>query len=44
MGVRTRAPIDVVVWTDEEGVRFNGLLASGVFAGVYSLDYALAQD
>jgi len=41
--VRTRAPIDVIVWTDEEGVRFNGLLASGVFSGVYSLDYALAR-
>jgi N-carbamoyl-L-amino-acid hydrolase len=36
-GVTTRAPIDVVVWTDEEGVRFSGMLASGVFAGVYDL-------
>jgi N-carbamoyl-L-amino-acid hydrolase len=41
--VHTRAPIDVVDWTDEEGVRFDGLLASGVFSGVYSLDYALAR-
>ena len=42
-GVVTRAPIDVVVWTDEEGVRFSGMLASGVFAGVYALEDALAR-
>ena len=41
--VETLAPIDVVVWTDEEGVRFNGMLASGVFSGVYDLDDALAR-
>ncbi len=43
-GVETRAPIDVVVWTDEEGVRFPGMLASGVFSGVYSLEDALARS
>lgn len=37
-GVRTRAPLDLVVWTDEEGVRFNGMLASGAFAGIYELE------
>ncbi|MEE9586586.1 MAG: hydantoinase/carbamoylase family amidase, partial [Hyphomicrobiaceae bacterium] len=42
-GVTTRAPIDVVVWTDEEGVRFSGMLASGVFSGVYTLEEALAR-
>lgn len=42
-GVTTSAPIDVVVWTDEEGVRFSGMLASGVFAGVYTLEDALAR-
>jgi N-carbamoyl-L-amino-acid hydrolase len=42
-GVTTRAPIDVVVWTDEEGVRFSGMLASGVFSGVYRLEEALAR-
>ena len=42
-GVTTRAPVDVVVWTDEEGVRFSGMLASGVFSGVYALDDALAR-
>lgn len=42
-GVRTRAPLDVVVWTDEEGSRFSpGMAASGVFAGVYPLDEGLA--
>ena len=40
-GIKTRAPLDVTVWTDEEGVRFNGLLASGAFAGVYDVDYVL---
>ncbi len=39
----TRAPIETVVWTDEEGVRFSGTLASGVFAGVYELKDALAK-
>jgi N-carbamoyl-L-amino-acid hydrolase len=43
-GVRTRAPIDVVDWTDEEGVRFgSGTLASAVFAGLCELDDALAR-
>ncbi len=42
-GVETGAPIETVVWTDEEGVRFSGTLASGAFAGVYNLDEALAK-
>ncbi len=41
--IKTRAPIETVVWTDEEGVRFSGTLASGAFAGVYALDEALAK-
>ncbi len=41
--ITTRAPIEVVVWTDEEGVRFSGMLASGVFSGVYTLEEALAR-
>ena len=41
-GVRTRAPLELVNWTDEEGVRFAaGVIASGVFAGRFDLDYAL---
>jgi N-carbamoyl-L-amino-acid hydrolase len=43
-GVRTFAPIDVVNWTDEEGVRFgSGTLASAVFSGLCELDDALAR-
>ncbi|MDA0225270.1 MAG: Zn-dependent hydrolase [Proteobacteria bacterium] len=42
--VRTRAPIDVVAWTNEEGSRFvPTMMGSGVYAGVHALDYALAQ-
>jgi N-carbamoyl-L-amino-acid hydrolase len=41
-GIHTLAPIDVAVWTDEEGVRFaSGMVASGVFAGIYDLEYGL---
>ena len=42
--VRTRAPIEVAAWTNEEGSRFvPTMMGSGVYAGVYELDYALAQ-
>lgn len=42
-GVETARPIDVVVWTHEEGSRFAPpMIASGVLAGVYSLDYGLS--
>lgn len=41
LGVRTRRPIVVVNWTNEEGARFApAMLASGVFAGVLDEDYA----
>jgi len=40
VNLSTIAPIDAVVWTDEEGVRFPGMLASGVFSGVYTLEEA----
>ena len=43
-GVRTQAPLEVAAWTNEEGSRFvPTLMGSGVYAGVYELDYALAQ-
>lgn len=43
-GVRTLAPIDVVNWTDEEGVRFgSGTLASAVFSGLCEPDDALTR-
>lgn len=40
-GVRTRRPLEIAVWTNEEGCRFvPAMLGSGVVAGVYALDYA----
>ncbi len=40
---QTERPIEVAVWTNEEGARFApAMMASGVFAGVYELDYALS--
>ena len=40
----TNAPIEIVNWTNEEGARFApAMLASGVFAGVFSPDYAYAR-
>ncbi|MGI9310096.1 MAG: Zn-dependent hydrolase [bacterium] len=42
--VETDAPIEVVDWTNEEGSRFApAMLASGVYAGVFELDFALAR-
>jgi N-carbamoyl-L-amino-acid hydrolase len=42
--VETQRPIDIVVWTNEEGSRFApAMIASGVFAGAYPLDYGLAR-
>lgn len=39
----TERPVEVAVWTNEEGARFApAMMASGVYAGVYELDYALA--
>ena len=41
LGIRTRHPIVVVNWTNEEGTRFApAMLASGVFAGIHTLDWA----
>ncbi|VWB34237.1 amidase [Burkholderia pseudomultivorans] len=43
-GVRTRAPLEVAVWTNEEGSRFVPvMMGSGVFAGAFTLEHALAQ-
>lgn len=43
-GVRTRAPLEVVSWTNEEGSRFvPTLMGSGVFAGVHPLSEILNQ-
>ncbi len=43
LGYETEAPIEIVAWTNEEGSRFSpAMVGSGVFAGVFALDEALA--
>jgi N-carbamoyl-L-amino-acid hydrolase len=40
----TKHPIEVVAWTNEEGSRFApAMVASGVFAGEFSLEYGLSR-
>jgi N-carbamoyl-L-amino-acid hydrolase len=44
-GHATNAPIELVNWTNEEGARFApAMLASGVFAGVFTVDYACGRS
>ena len=45
-GIRTRAPLEVCVWTNEEGSRFVPvMMGSGVYAGAFPLAHALqARD
>jgi N-carbamoyl-L-amino-acid hydrolase len=43
-GVRTRAPLEVVSWTNEEGSRYTPvMMGSGVFANVFTLEHARSQ-
>lgn len=43
-GRTTQAPIEVAAWTNEEGSRFPpAMVASGAFAGVFDLQYALYE-
>jgi N-carbamoyl-L-amino-acid hydrolase len=43
-GYETFAPIEVINWTNEEGARFAPpMIASGVFVGAYSRDWACAR-
>jgi N-carbamoyl-L-amino-acid hydrolase len=43
-GIRTRRPIEVASWTNEEGCRFvPAMLGSAVVAGKYDLDYAYGR-
>ncbi|ROL79189.1 Zn-dependent hydrolase [Pseudomonas protegens] len=43
LGIQTRKPLEVAVWTNEEGARFTpAMFGSAVFTGVMSLDAALA--
>ncbi|MDF0730902.1 Zn-dependent hydrolase [Pseudomonas entomophila] len=44
LGVETEAPLEVVVWTNEEGSRFPPcMMGSGVFAGKFTLEDTLAK-
>ena len=43
-GIDTERPIEIVVWTNEEGARFTpAMLGSAAFTGVMPLDAALAS-
>ena len=44
LGVTTQAPLELVNWTNEEGVRFEpAMLASGAVAGRFAPDYVYAR-
>src|SRR5438105_11106550 len=44
-GYETFAPIEVVNWTNEEGSRFApAMVASGVFAGAFTRDWAVSRE
>eukprot|EP01037_Dinobryon_pediforme_P022130 gene22130-23185_t len=44
-GYRTNAPVEIVNWTNEEGSRFApAMLASGVYAGVFTPQYAYERE
>ena len=44
-GIKTRRPIEVAVWTNEEGSRFTPVMeGSGVFAGAFTVAHARAQQ
>lgn len=41
LGIKTKHPIEIVNWTNEEGTRFApAMVASGVFAGIHTQDWA----
>jgi beta-ureidopropionase / N-carbamoyl-L-amino-acid hydrolase len=45
LGLKTKHPIVVTNWTNEEGTRFApAMLASGVFAEMHSQDWAYARE
>jgi beta-ureidopropionase / N-carbamoyl-L-amino-acid hydrolase len=42
--LETEAPLEIVVWTNEEGARFSpAMIGSGVWAGVFDLEYGLSR-
>jgi len=44
LGIKTKHPIVVTNWANEEGARFApAMLASGVFAGIHTQDYAYSR-
>lgn len=43
--ISTQAPLEVCVWTNEEGARFApAMLGSGVWSGVFDLDYGHSRQ
>lgn len=43
--IQTLHPIEVAVWTNEEGARFSpAMIGSGVWCGKFSLDYGLQRS
>ncbi len=44
LDIKTRHPIEVAMWTNEEGSRFApAMVASGVFVGAFPEDYGLSR-
>ena len=44
LGLETERPVEASVWTNEEGSRFApAMVASGVYAGVFTLEYGLSR-
>ena len=45
LGFMTQAPLELINWANEEGSRFApAMLASGVFAGVFTAEYAWNKE
>ena len=44
-GIETKRSIEVVCWTNEEGVRFQPpMMGAGAFAGVHDVEWVLSQN
>ncbi|SEW29956.1 Zn-dependent hydrolase [Natrinema salifodinae] len=44
-GIETDRPLEIVAWSNEEGVRFQpDMLGSGVYTGVFDLEYAYRRE
>ncbi|MDY7564784.1 Zn-dependent hydrolase [Pseudomonas sp. RTC3] len=45
LGIKTRKPLEIAVWTNEEGARFTpAMLGSAVFTGTLALEKALSIE